>query len=258
MTSTLKKIIYSSVAIILLIGIWETYAIYKDEPTVFPHIHQLFESFIKLFNAKNSKLILYTLTRVIVSVALSFVSAIIIGFLYIWKKETFYFFKPIITIMRSTPQVILSIFLFILFDKIAAYIITFLVIMPVATQGILTAIDNIDPVITDDLKLIDCSLLKKLIYAYIPLIKDYLLMVFIQIFGLGVKVMIMGEFISYTKNSIGNHLYAVKGTDFSELIAWGILSAIIVIIVETIVNLLVKKINTPPKEIKEEVEEQTD
>mgnify|MGYP003300340989 CR=1 FL=1 len=160
--------------------------------------------------------------------------------------------------MRSTPQVILSIFLFILFDRIAPYIITLLVILPVATQGILTSIDNIDPVLIDDLKLIDCNLFKKLIYAYIPLIKDYLLMVFIQIFGLGFKVMIMGEYISHTTNSIGDYLYDVKGTDLPELIAWGILTAIIVIIVETIVNILVKKINTQPKveEIEEEIIEE--
>lgn len=246
-TSTHKKIIYSSISILLLILAWELLAFSKNEPTIFPHVTGIFEALIRIFNKSNFVILLSTLLRVIISVVFSFIVSIVIGFLYIWKKESFYFFKPIISIMRSTPQVILSIFLFILFDDIAPYIITILVILPVATEGILTAIDNIDPVLDDDLRLIDCNLIKKLVYVYIPLIKDYLLMVFVQIFGLGFKVMIMGEYISYTKNSIGNHLYGVKGTDMPELIAWGVIAAIVVIIVEALVNLIVNKINSKPK-----------
>ena len=72
-------------------------------------------------------------------------------------------------------------------------------------------------------------------------------MVFIQIFGLGFKVMIMGEYISYTKNSIGGYLYGIKGIDLPELIAWGILVTIIVILVEMLVKYVMKYINNKKK-----------
>ncbi len=250
-TSTLKKIIYSVISILLLILVWEIVVITKNEPSIFPHLQTIFISLVKIFSTSNCLILFYTLLRVVLSVLISFIIAIIIGFLYIWKKETFYFFKPAVSFMRSTPQVILSIFLFVLFDDLAPYIVTVFVILPVSVQGILTAIDNIDPVLEDDLKLINCNLLKKLIYVYIPLIKDHMLMVFIQIFGLGFKVMIMGEYISYTTNSIGEYLYDIKGIDMPELIAWGILCGIIVLLIELLVNLIVNKINKKPEEIEE-------
>lgn len=242
-TSTHKKIIYSIITILLIIAIWEIVAFVKNEPTIFPHITGIVSSLINIFLKANLNILLMTFLRVVISILISFVLSLIVGILYINSKDTIYFFKPIISFMRSTPQVVLSIFLFILFDKIAPFLITILVIFPIATEGIITSIDNIDPVLQDDLKMIKGSFFKKIFYAYIPLIKDYLLMVFIQIFGLGFKVMIMGEYISYTKNSIGGYLYGIKGIDLPELIAWGILVTVIVILVETLVKYIMKYIN---------------
>lgn len=249
-TSTLKKIVYSAITILLIIIAWEIVAFVKNEPTIFPHITGIFKSLINIFSSTNITILLMTFLRVVISIIISFVLSLLVGILYIYSKDTIYFFKPIISFMRSTPQVVLSIFLFILFDKIAPFLITILVIFPIATEGIITSIDNIDPVLKDDLKMIKGAFFKKIFYAYIPLIKDYLLMVFIQIFGLGFKVMIMGEYISYTKNSIGGYLYGIKGIDLPELIAWGILVTIIVIVIEYIVKFILKKIDIKNEKLK--------
>lgn len=237
-----KKVIYSLITIIILLTIWEIMATIKNEPMIFPHLTQIVKSFIGLFNPQNFKLFFLTLFRIIVSVAISFIIALIIGFLYIWNENTYAFFKPIISLMRSIPLAIISIFLFILLNGvIAPIIITILVVLPIATEGILTAIKNIDQNILDDLKLVNTNIFASLFYVYLPLIKNYLLMVFIQTFGLGVKVMIMGEFICYTKNSIGKELSILKSSlDLSNLIAWGILIVIIVALVESLSKYLIK------------------
>ena len=145
--------------------------------------------------------------------------------------------------MRAIPLAIISVFLFILLnEKTAPIVITILVVLPLATEGILTSIDGIDQNIIDDLKLINTNVLKSLLYVYIPLIKQYLLMVFIQTFGLGLKVMIMGEFICYTKNSIGKELSILKSAfDLSNLIAWGILIVLIVAFVEVLSKIIINK-----------------
>lgn len=251
--STLKKLLYSFITIILLIIIWELYSTYRNEPSIFPHTTQIIKSFFKLFNLDNLKTLCMTLLRITISVLVAFIVSLIVGLLYIWKKDTIYFFKPIISMMKTIPLAIISIFLWLIFNgNIAPYIITTLIIIPLSIEGVITSIDGIDKVLIEDLKMINTNMFKSLIYVYIPLIKDYLLMVFLQIFGLGLKVMVMGEYICQTKNSVGKILSVVKsGVGYedamSELVAWGILLVLIVVIIEILIKLIVKKIQNQNK-----------
>lgn len=247
--STLKKIIYACITIVIILGIWEIYASIRNEPAIFPHITSIVKSFFGLFAFSNLKVLGVTLLRITVSVAISFVIALLIGLLYIWKKDTIYFFRPVISIMKTIPLAVISVFFWIIFNGgTAPYVITTLVIVPISVEGVITAIDGIDKVLIEDLKMINTNMFKSLIYVYIPLIKDYLIMVFLQTFGLGLKAMVMGEFICQTKNSVGKIISITKsgvGYDdgMSELIAWGILLVIIVVLIENIIKLIVKKIN---------------
>ena len=252
-TSTLKKIIFSSITCLLLLIVWEVLATIKNEPMIFPHLSDIGVTFIKLMNIKTLKIVSFTLSRVVISVVISSVISLIIGMLYIWKKETYSFFSPIITSMRSIPFIIISIFLVILFSEaISPLIITILVILPISVEGIITSINNIDPVLKDDLRMMNITPLKSMFLIYIPLIKEYILMIFIQAFGLGVKVMIMGEFFAYTKVGIGRTLSAIKsGYLMDELIAWAILIVLIVGIVELLTKYLVKKQNLKITKVKE-------
>lgn len=251
--STLKKLLYSFITIILLIIIWELYSTYRNEPSIFPHTTQIIKSFFKLFNLDNLKTLGMTLLRITISVLVAFIVSLIVGLLYIWKKDTIYFFKPIISMMKTIPLAIISIFLWLIFNgSIAPYIITTLIIIPLSIEGVITSIDGIDKVLIEDLKMINTNMFKSLIYVYIPLIKNYLLMVFLQIFGLGLKVMVMGEYICQTKNSVGKILSVVKsGVGYedamSELVAWGILLVLIVVIIEILIKLIVKKIQNQNK-----------
>lgn len=236
------KIIYTLISIFVILLAWEILVLVKNEPSIFPHITDIFISTINKFNKDNLIIILNTLFRTIISVLIVMFISFIISFLYIVNKNTLSFFTPFISIMRSTPLAVLSIFIFLLLDKIAPYIITILVILPVAIEGITTSISNIDKNLLDDAKLNSPSLFKTIIYVYIPLIKNYLIMVFVQIFGLGIKVMVMGEFICYTKNSIGKELSVLKYiNELPDLISWGIIIVLLVAIIELIIKKIIQR-----------------
>ena len=245
------KIIYTIISIFVILLVWEILVLVKNEPSIFPHISDIFISTINKFNKDNLVIILNTLLRTIISVIIVMIISFIISFLYIVNKKTLAFFTPFISIMRSTPLAVLSIFIFLLLDKIAPYVITILVILPVAIEGITTAISNIDKNLLDDAKLNSPSIFKTIIYVYIPLIKNYLIMVFVQIFGLGIKVMVMGEFICYTKNSIGKELSVLKYiNELPDLISWGIIIVLLVAIIEFIIKKIVQRQQRLINEIK--------
>ena len=186
---------------------------------------------------------LSTFVRIVLSACITFIISLIIGYIYSWRKESYYFIKPVMNLMKSTPVIIISIFLFLLFNSsVSPFIITMLVTMPITTQSIFTSIDSIDPSIQDDIKMNNVHQLKAWFIVYMPLIKKHLLMSFFQTFGLGLKVMIMGEYICYTKNSIGQELSQIKSSfEISNLLAWGILIVLIVTISEKLINYIVKE-----------------
>ena len=242
-TFSLKKYLYPLITIFILLISWSVFSAIKNEPFLYPSIITVLKSFISLFNQNNIIIMLSTFVRIVLSACITFIISLIIGYIYSWRKETYYFIKPVMNLMKSTPVIIISIFLFLLFNSsVSPFIITMLVTMPITTQSILTSIDSIDPSIQDDIKMNNVHQLKAWFIVYMPLIKKHLLMSFFQTFGLGLKVMIMGEYICYTKNSIGQELSQIKSSfEIGNLLAWGILIVLIVTISEKLINYIVKE-----------------
>ena len=91
----------------------------------------------------------------------------------------------------------------------------------------------------DELKTLKGSTIKKITNIYIPIIFPFIIMTLIQTLGMSFKVMIMGEYICQTDNSIGKILYGIKANlEMDSLIAYGILIVLIVSILELIIPLL--------------------
>ena len=242
-TFSLKKYLYPLITIFILLISWSVFSTIKNEPFLYPSIITVLKSFISLFNQNNIIIMLSTFVRIVLSACITFIISLIIGYIYSWRKESYYFITPVMNLMKSTPVIIISIFLFLLFNSsVSPFIITMLVTMPITTQSIFTSIDSIDPSIQDDIKMNNVHQLKAWFIVYMPLIKKHLLMSFFQTFGLGLKVMIMGEYICYTKNSIGQELSQIKSSfEISNLLAWGILIVLIVTISEKLINYIVKE-----------------
>ncbi len=242
-TFSLKKYLYPLITIFILLISWSVFSAIKNETFLYPSIITVLKSFISLFNQNNIIIMLSTFVRIVLSACITFIISLIIGYIYSWRKESYYFIKPVMNLMKSTPVIIISIFLFLLFNSsVSPFIITMLVTMPITTQSILTSIDSIDPSIQDDIKMNNVHQLKAWFIVYMPLIKKHLLMSFFQTFGLGLKVMIMGEYICYTKNSIGQELSQIKSSfEIGNLLAWGILIVLIVTISEKLINYIVKE-----------------
>lgn len=73
-------------------------------------------------------------------------------------------------------------------------------------------------------------------YLYYPLIKPYLILSFLQSFGLGLKVLVMAEYLAQTKNSIGLELYNAKmNLDYQTVFAWTIILIILSVLMEYLI-----------------------
>lgn len=241
----LINIFASTFTIFLLFIGWILLSNLKNNHLIYPTLTQIFEEFCNIFQKEPISKFSSSLYRLIVSIVLSFVIAMIILALYLIKKWTFGFFSPIIKIMRSVPFVSFSIFVLLIFgNEYSPYIITTLVTIPLVVEGLKSGLDQIDRNLTDDLALLNVGFFKKIYLVYLPILFPTIITLILQTFGLGFKVMIMGEYFSQTPNSIGKELYNAKSNlDMDILIAWTIMIVIITGIVEFLVNYLKNKHN---------------
>jgi ABC-type nitrate/sulfonate/bicarbonate transport system permease component len=140
--------------------------------------------------------------------------------------------------MKAAPLAIVAVYIWIATGGVKGpYIITFLAICPLCVEGVITALEQIDQRIYYELKLTKVNIFKKFIYIFVPLITPYLFMAVLQSFGLGIKVLVMSEYICQSKNSLGQLIYNYKtNLDFTSLLSILIIIVLIVVIIEMLIN----------------------
>ncbi len=245
-STQIKKIsFYLSGALIIILG-WNIYASTKENELIFPSISSIFNSFGKLIISLDTyELLLLTITRIIISLLTSFLVSLIIAFCYSACSYSLFFFKPLLTIFKSTPLIIISLFIWMAFSgDFGPIFVNILVIIPIITEGLINGINSINQDILDQFKLENANNFKKFIYLDLPINKNTIVMVILQTFGLSFKVMIMAEYLCQTNNSIGKTLNIIKSNlEMNGLLAWGIIIVILVTIFEQIINKVNKSLD---------------
>lgn len=237
-----KKISLYLTGIIIVIVFWQIYSSTKNNELIFPSLSNILKSLGNILKEKRTySLILSSLIRIITSLLISIIISLIITFLYSIFNDSLNIFRPILTIFKSTPLIIISIFIWMAFSSnFGPIFVNILVTIPIITEGLINGINSIDQDIVDQFKLEKTSKIKKFILLDLPINKNTLIMVILQTLGLSFKVMIMAEYLCQTKYSIGKTLEVIKNNlEMNSLIAWGI----IIVIIVSVFELIISKIN---------------
>ncbi len=239
-----NKYIFSLTTIILLLFGWILLSSLSKNSYAFPSLSLIAKSFIRLLN-EYGIIVIRTIGKIIISVGIGVIISILIFALYVYKKDLLGFLTPILNFLHVVPIIGISLYLFLIFDdlRIPPYVVTISVIVPLIVEALITAYDNIDKAIEDALKLEQVPFFIKFFKVYLPMILPYFLMALIQSFSLGIKAMVMGEYLCYTNNSLGALLYNSKLEDNGLLIAILILLFLLSVLCEVIIRIFQKKIS---------------
>lgn len=244
--STYKHFVISVSVIILLIILYQIFTIINNDDIFFPGINDIVASLGSILGSKDALLLLSLLGKIMIVLVVSFLISIFIHFINYVFKYNVDIVNPIMFIIKACPFAIVSVYLYILLFKnkeIIPYIVCFLVVFPVIYEGVKQAL-NIDKDIISELSLLPGRGYMKYTRIYIPLALSPMLVTFLQGISLGVKVMVMAEYICSIDNSIGSIInYAKQWLDFSTILAWLILLILIIIIFDASINLLKRKID---------------
>ena len=245
--SSYKHLVISVSVIILLIILYQIFTIINNDDIFFPGFNDVVSSIAHILGSKDALLLLTLLAKIIIVLVVSFALSLLIHFINYIFKYNIDIVNPIMFIIKACPFAIVSVYLYILLFKnkeIIPYIVCFLVVFPVIYEGVKHAL-NIDRDIVSELSLLPGPRYMKYLKIYVPLAISPMLVTFLQGISLGVKVMVMAEYICSLNNSIGLIINNAKlELDFSTILAWLLLLVIIIIIFDRAINLLKKKVDS--------------
>lgn len=246
MNSTIKKYSLGIISIVSIFLLWQIVVVIKDDSFIFPSVFEILKSSFNIITSKTDLFVLgNTLLKLIIVIVISLLLAGIVAFIYIIFPSSIYYFRPIINILKAAPFAVISIYIFYAFyetKEIAPSIVTFLVVLPLSFEGLIGAIDNIDKNLTDDLKMLEIDTFKKFIFVYIPICVPFIVTTLLQSFGLGLKVMIMSEFMSQVDGTIGGALFNIKyNYDYAYLLGWLVIIITIVSIIDMLIRIISKR-----------------
>lgn len=241
--STYKHFAISVSVIILLILIYLIFTSINKDDIIYPSVGEISKSLGKIMGSKDALLILKLLLKIIIVLVVSFLLSLLIHLVNYIFKYNIDIVNPIMFIIKACPFAIVSVYLYILLfnnKEIIPYIVCFLVVFPVIYEGVKQAL-SIDKDIVAELSLLPGPAYMKYLRIYVPIAVSPMLITFLQGISLGVKVMVMAEYICGVNKSIGQKVMNAKiSFEFNTVLAWLIVLIIIIIVFDVTINVLKK------------------
>ncbi len=244
---SIKKlnILFSLLSVLAVFVVWIiAYFCVANEYVIASPISSLVFLFSLYKDAFFWKSLLWTLLRVIVAFFICLCLGALIAVISSVFKSANYFLKPIITIIRTLPTAAIVLIILIMTmtnRRVTPIYVTMLVMLPLLTSTIYSAIMQVDSGLMDMARVYNLSRMQIIAKIYIPTALPYFLNQVGHIFSFGVKVMISAEILCGTKTSIGGLIQASSSfVEMPALFAYTIVAVIIGIVAELLCALIYK------------------
>ncbi len=233
-------------SIFVLIIVIQLCSMGVNNSIILPSIFEIFKSLIKIITESQTYLyIANTLRNLIVSLLFSFLIGMILGILGGLFTYVRLFLKPWITILRSIPLASSLVIIMILAGlSRTPYYVCSIMLIPIIYEGFCQGILCLDSTLMDVWKLNSNLSFKVLIRVHIPLIATHIKTAFISSVGMGIKVIIMAEYLAGIKNTLGSAILpAANMLDYGSVYAYSIIMVVLVLVLEALPKLLSKCIS---------------
>lgn len=231
-----------SFAILLLL--WQIIALKINNDIYLPTIGQVYLSMKEIIQTDRFQLdVLYSIGRCVLSFLFALLLAIILGIISYISRLFRNFLKPINSLAKSIPTMVLVVLSLIWFDKDnTPFIVGFAIVFPILYDSVLGSIMRIDKQLLEMAKLYRISMKDKILKIYFPIIKFQLISILVSTFSLALKVVIAGEVHGQPTYGMGTMIQVEKiNFNTSGIFAWVIIIILISALLDISQNLLLRR-----------------
>ena len=236
---------------LFLIGVWFLVSAIVDlNNMIFPSPYVTFKRMFELLGKGSTyKYLGFSVIRLLIGFAVSFVLAFLLGMLVNNSEALYNFFTPVITFLKAAPTAtFVFIFLVLFGGRNAPAWVVILMTFPILYESVVSALRSTPKDMLEASQIDGASKFKTLIRVQIPLGIPFITLGLLSTFGMAFKVEIMAEIITgITKGGIGTMIKIsnlLDGTDLTNMFAYSLMAIILVLIVSISSSIVKSKINT--------------
>jgi len=221
----------------------------KGDRVVFPDLIEILRAFFKLLGqGRTYQLIFTTLVHLFVSLLISSFAGILIGLLEGFFELFYKILRPLMTLLRSIPIIVLVVIIMVLtkYENVP-YIATCLVLLPLISEA---AREGVKKIKKEQSELIDVYLLNSnfspriLALVYFPLMAGFLRQSYVNAVGMGIKIIVTTEYLVQTKNSLGKAVNtSIYFNEYAEIYAYALIMIFLVILLTELPKLIKFAVN---------------
>lgn len=229
---------------ILLLVIWQLVACKINNDIYIPKLQEVYNSLVQIVTGKDFvKTVLSSFYRSLVSFSVALLLATIIGVLSSLYPFINNLLKPLNSIGKTIPTLVLVVLALIWFNKNSApFVVGTAIVFPILYDGIVNTLTKKDKKIEEMLEIYEVPVKKRISKVYIPNIIFYILKVLVPSLSLAFKVVIAGEVHGQPKYGIGTAVQLEKmNFNTPGIFAWIVIIAIISILFELLNRILTGK-----------------
>ncbi|MGG7324513.1 ABC transporter permease [Clostridium baratii] len=229
---------------ILLLVIWQLVACKINNDIYIPKLQEVYNSLVQIVTGKDFvKTVLSSFYRSLVSFSVALLLATIIGVLSSLYPFINNLLKPLNSIGKTIPTLVLVVLALIWFNKNSApFVVGTSIVFPILYDGIVNTLTKKDRKIEEMLEIYEVPIKKRISKVYIPNIIFYILKVLVPSLSLAFKVVIAGEVHGQPKYGIGTAVQLEKmNFNTPGIFAWIVIIAIISILFELLNRILTGK-----------------
>lgn len=228
----------------ILLLLWQVIALKINNDIYLPKLQEVLASIAQIVKEKDFLLIVFSsFYRTIISFGVALIFAIIMGVLSSLYPLINNLLKPLNSIGKTIPTLVLVVLALIWVDKDnAPFIVGIAIVFPILYDGILNTLTKNDKKLEEMMKIYEVPTLEKVKKVYVPNIIFYILKILVPTISLAFKVVIAGEVHGQPKYGIGASVQLAKmNFDTPTIFAWIVIIAIISLLFELVNKILTKK-----------------
>ncbi len=241
MSKTAKKII----AVVLLLAIWQAAAMLLNQRII---LASPTEVFVRLFTLWREPgflgAIWFSFARIAGGFLLAFVLGILLAMLAGKSEWVEILLSPVMVTIKTVPVASFVIIALVwLSSKRLSIFISFLIVLPIIYNNVLSGIKNIDEKMLQMADIYKLSWNKRFRYIWLVTIKPYLLGGTSTALGMAWKSGVAAEVIGIPDGSIGEMLYNAKVyLNTADLFAWTVIIVLVSVLFEKLFMWVLRKV----------------
>ena len=239
------NLILPIITILVIILIWLLGAVIVNETIILPTPFETISSMVSLLGTKVFWInLLGTVGRSLIAFAVSFILGLGLAIAVKFSNVSKSIIKIIVSIIRAMPTIAVILLLLLWTNsKVAAVVVTMLVVLPTIFNTMQDALSKIDSDIISMLKLYNINK-KDMFFKYIlPIIMPSTIRAIGSGLALNIKLIVAAEVIAGTARSIGNMMSQAKiYFETAELFAVVVLMIILSVTIELVFAKIASKV----------------